>query len=179
MEDFLIVLGGYIFCFILGVGLVGFLQKGFFLAFFKVKASRGTKILIKVRDSLRDYYRAGEVKDELLSFKDLDKKEVKIKMYKSALYRTLNVNAVDYDSESGNLISRDYTILGGHDPKKFNNLLVRALTGPKTMNNEERIQLFILLGIGAICVFIAFMVFGMSSEVTECVARIPQIVGEI
>lgn len=179
MSEFLIVLGGYIFCFVLGVGLISFLQKDFFMSFFAVKASRGSKILIRVRDSLRDYYRAGLVKDELLTFKDLDKQEVKIKMHKTALYRTLNMNAVDYDSESGNLISRDYTILSGHDPKKYNNLLTRALTGPKTMNNEERIQLFLLFGIGAICIFIAFLVFGMSNEVTECIARIPEVVGEL
>lgn len=183
MNEFLIVTIGYALSFGMGVGLLWFFQSTFFLSFLKVKASRGKKILVKVRSPIQDYYTAGEVdSDGLLRFKDLDGEELYLDYTNKALYRTLNVNAVDVDMEAKTLVGRDFQHYSGYDPKKFTQKLKRALQKPGELKTEERILLILVVVAAGLSAFTLFLVFNMSTQVDLLVQNMNsavQVVAEI
>lgn len=179
MNDILIVMIGYIISFLFGVGLLWFFMSDFMTAFLKVKASRGKLILVKLRSSVRDYYRVGKLDDEMLVFKDDNKNTRRINMHKAALYRTLNVNCVDIDEESNCMISRDYEVLNGHDAKKINNLFVRALTKPQTLSKTDQIIMF-MLGAAILGILLTlFFVYNIMTGLDELALQAVSNVGEV
>ena len=178
MSEFLFITLGYVLAFGMAIGLVAFLQRGFFINFIKTKASRGKKLLVRIRSSLEDYYTIGEVSEGILTFKDITKEQRKISVEKGDFYRSLNINCVDLDDDTNTIIKRDGSIMNGFDAKKFNNLLVRALTKPKDLNKEEKLILILLFAIAAGVAFVGFTVFGVSNELQACVSNVVP-VGEI
>lgn len=178
MSDFIFIFIGYLGTFLIALFLVNFFQKGFFIPFFRVKASRGKLVLVKVRSDLEDYFRVGEVNDGILTFKDAKKEERKVAIGKTVFYKTLNVNCVDIDEEANAPVTRDYNIVNGHDAKKFTNLLKRALTKPKEMDNQEKIIMALLFVIVGGVALTAFLVFGITTEIDQCINAASS-VGEI
>ena len=55
--------------FVLALAFIGFLQRGFFWPFIRVKVSFGKYVLIKIRAINRDHYRMGEINEGFLIYK--------------------------------------------------------------------------------------------------------------
>lgn len=180
MNEILIVMAGYLLSFVFGVGILWFFQASFFLTFLRVKASRGKLIIVKVRSPVHDYYRPGEVdSDGLLKFKDMDGETLHFNWTNKALYRTLNVNAVDVDLESGVLIGRDYELYNGYDPKKFSDKLKRALQKPGELKTEQRILFFLVIASAGLSGLALFILFGLQTDIALLIDRVPTLVGEV
>ncbi len=130
---------------------IGFIIRGFFWKFIKVKLSFGRLILVKVRAINRDFFSIGEVKDGFLVYK-AHKKNKRIAIKDSTVfYKSIGVLWVDVDEEKGALCKVDYSAIDGFDSEKFENLFVRTLYRPSISDNKEKIM-FIMLGV---CILLA------------------------
>jgi len=154
-----VVIAGIIF------GFVAFYLRGWLVPYVKVKASRGSKVLVKVRNPLVDYYIIGVPEGKLVNMRLRGKRDVKLSIPDTAYYRMLGVVCVDVDEESGAVVTRDYNIVSSYDPVTNNNLHVRALTAPKDKDKENMIVLIILVLMFLVVLFVAFKVNSLSNEV--------------
>jgi len=140
--------------------LLGAVQKGFLWKYLKVRASFGRLILIKARAINQDYFKVGEVSENMLVFHKLDDK-IKIQLDSKAnpIYRCLGIQWVDWDEETNNLSKTDYSTVASWDANKFSNLLKRALMRPAIGDNKEYILIVLcILAIvaGAIGIYLGF-----------------------
>jgi len=155
----------YMVVVVLSLFILGFIQRGFFWKFLKVKMSFGRLILVKVRGLTRDFYSIGEVEESFLVFKthkskkriivknksnkeseseskgDIIKKEIKTN---TVFYRSLGVIWVDYDENTGALSRTDYSGIEGFDPVKFEELYTRALFKPAISDDRTKVIFTIL-----------------------------------
>jgi hypothetical protein len=131
MNDFVIFVmcGAVLMC--LPVLGIAFWQKGFFWSFLKVKASRGTKVFIRLVEHNGVFYKAGEVVEGMLIFKDNDKEQRRIPLEREVVYRSMNMNCVDIDSQNNLFIKPFGELKGVFDAKKFDSLIKRALYKPE------------------------------------------------
>jgi len=149
----------YLLVIIIGFALINFLSNGFFIVFIRVKASRGKKVLVKVRSVLQDYYRIGTIIDNDLEYLDKNKQKRRVNLPKNAIYRSLNLNCIDTDEETNSVVTLDFTVVDGHDAQKTDNLLVRALTKPAALSNFEKIVfvgIVVAIIVAAISAYISY-----------------------
>ena len=180
--EFLIIVMTYLLSFLAGFGLVWFFQGDFFLNFFKVKASRGKKVLVKARGPNTDYFSTGKIVDGWLIFKDIDKDVKRIKWNNRCVYRMLNINVVDVDDISNSLITRDYSVITGYDAKQVDHTINRAMQKPEAYNMKEQIQFFIVIGIAigmALLLFNFFDLMGMVEQILNNVGSASGETGEV
>src|SRR4030042_3601616 len=125
---------------VIPIFLISFLMRDFFFKFFKVKASMGKKVMVKIRTSLIDYFAIGEFKDGQLYFKShKDKKIINVPADAKVFYRSLGINWVDLNETDNSLSSNDYAAIGGFDAQKFSDLYERALMKPAIVPTQEKI----------------------------------------
>ena len=156
MNDIIyFVLAGAIF-----IGLITFLfnfmSNGFFLAWFKAKASRGKKILIIVKTKLNFYPAFGKVQGDSFVFYDHETKRdagnkiakrLKIPA-KSPFFRLFNVWVCVIDEASGSFTDiRGEPNVAGFDPIFQESLLMRALVRPTFEQKKTLFFIIIILGI--------------------------------
>ena len=142
------------------------LLRGWLVPYLKVKASRGGKLLVKIRGNLEDYYKVGlHDSDGLLNVKFKDKKTYKLDISKSAYYRTLGIVAVDIDEKSKMSIDRDYKINSTFNHELFQDILCQALENPKGMRRNEMIIMVVLILMFLVVLFVAFKVNGLGEQV--------------
>lgn len=154
---------------LIGLTIGGFAVwlKGFFGAFVRVKASRGVKVFVRLVDKNGVFYKSAEVVEGMLIFKDNDKETRRIPLTRNVLYRSLNMNCVDIDSETNQFITQTGSTIGVFDAKKFDHLIKRALYKP----NPEDKKLLIILALVVIILlavgFIGFKVVSLEGVVTQ------------
>jgi hypothetical protein len=122
---------------------------GLFGPFFKVKASRGKKILVRVRNPVQDYFRAGEVIENHLIFKDREKDTRRIPMEYGVVSRAATIFWCEVDDEKNCFFKReDAKAVQTYDAKKTDSLLVRALYKPALEDNfTKAILLLVIVGL--------------------------------
>lgn len=146
-------------------GFVGFYLRGWIGSYIKVRASRGGKVMVKVRNPLVDYFVVGVPEGKMVNMRLRGKRDVKLTIPDTAYYRMLGIVCVDVDEESGAVVTRDYNIVSSYDPVVNNNLHVRALTAPKDKDKENMIVLVIVILMFLVLLFVAFKVNSLGEQV--------------
>lgn len=113
------------------IGIMNFLFGGLLGPFFKVKSSRGKKILVIIRNPVQDYFKAGEVNENHLVFKDREKDTRRIPMEHGVVSRRAGIFWCEIDDEKSCFFRRDDGKgVMTYDAKKTDSLLLRALYKP-------------------------------------------------
>ena len=155
MNDIILVMSSYIAIIGLSIGILAWLQAGFFGAFFKVKTSRGKKILVKLMKPTGADFIAADIVEGSLYFKYKKEKKL-ISKFEEGIYRAYNINCVDMDSKTWGIIIKDFSAVSTNDPTKTDFLVERALMRPDKKLTKENIMIFMLIIIILICLFIAY-----------------------
>jgi hypothetical protein len=160
---------------LIAVFIIGFLQRGFFFPFLKVKVSFGKYILAKVRAVNRDYYKTGWIDEGFLVYKTKDGKKRIAIPDSSVFYRSLGVTWVDIDEKTNNLLKPDYTVMSGYDAQMYDSLLKRALYRPTEA--DQKFKIFMILLIVAILVgvasgYISFLGYRLDQQILGNIAEI-------
>lgn len=145
MNEFTAQLLAYLVVFIMLVGLVSVLLRGFFWKYLRVRGSLGRLVLLKARGLAGDSFTVAKPEEGFLSFKLHGKKlrlPVKEQKY---FYRCMGVAWIDYDEQTGAVVAPDFSAVGSYDAEKVENLLIRALTRPLDLSNKEIIIIILLL----------------------------------
>ncbi len=171
----------YVVIFLCGVGILFFLLKSFLPAWFKVRRSAGTLILVHVANPLMDYYKAGRVDNGFLYYKArkrVDNPDPNRMLYvgdiRNFSYKAFGVNVIDVDdikncvwnrygvsgvSDTG--ISSNYNAVSTNNAEAYDEAQYTALHKPSTkkaMFDEYTWQIisliaFILLAVGLFLVY--------------------------
>lgn len=149
----------YLVVMVLGWFFVGFIQRGFFLRYVRVKLSFGRLIMVKIRALNRDYFRIGKTEEGFLVFKGTDgHRRISIKD-RDVFYRVMGTIWVDVDDEKGALVKPNFSTVTGFDAEKYDNLYKRTLYKPAIADNKDKIifgALVILLIVTALAVVLAY-----------------------
>lgn len=176
MNDFtsllLTYVGIYFGVVLLAVAAINFFMGGAFFPWFKVKISRGKKILVRVRTIVQDYYKPGIIDKGMLVFIDREKEERRLSAVEGSVYRGMGVNNVDVDDETNAVIKRDFTAVSGFDAVKYNYLYLRALFRPENMTKEIRIIIILLVVVLLISAAAAFMAYDNGVKITALSALV-------
>lgn len=169
MHDIYYFIISYALLLAIFFGLIQFLSNGFFSTFIRVKASRGKLVLVCVHSILGRYYKAGSFDGHALNYKNRnkDKKRILIDPKDSPVYRSMNVNCIDVDDETNNVLNKIFGEVAGHDAVKTDNLIVRALTRPVIGDKHAKIMLIIAIITVAVCVFTLFKVFTLETLLSQ------------
>lgn len=166
MNEILLQTMYYAIVMVLSLGISGFLLRGFFWKFIKVKLSFGKLILVKIKAVNRDYFRVGKIDENDLIYKtDAGEKRVTIPD-NSVFYRVMGTTWIDVDDQKNSIAKPNNEAVSGYDAVKQNNLLVRALTGPELNDNHDRIMIGIgvLLIIGLVALAFLYYKQGLQIE---------------
>lgn len=180
MNDLSWTMVSFVVIALLVFAFFSWLFRGFMMPYLKVKASRGSKVLVKVRNPLVDYYSIGvpDGKVVRISLKTgKEKKDVSISIPSTAFYRSLGVICVDMDEESCAVITRDYNVISTHDAVTTNNLMVRQKMAPNDTRNKDIWVMVLLVLILVGVVVLGFMLNGLSEQIGSNV--VGQIVGGV
>lgn len=154
---------------------LGFIQKGFFWKYLKVKMSFGKLILIKVRGLTRDFFCIGEIDKNFLIFK-VHKENKRINVEdKSVFYRCLGPIWCDVDEQKNALCKVDYSTISGFDAVKYEDLYTRALYKPAITDNKEKIMLGLLVAIAIGIVIIGILVFKNAEGIQALWTKVGQV----
>lgn len=154
MNEVFIQAGYYGIVMLLSLTLAGFIQRGFFWKFIKVRISFGKLIMVKLRAVNRDYYKVGHIEEEFLVFKSKDG-ERRIPIPDSSyFYRSIGVTFIDVDDKNSALCKPDYTTAGTFDAEKYDNLYKRTLMRPQ-LNDKMQKALIIIAIVGALAAIVA------------------------
>jgi len=121
---------------------------GWLRVWFKVKPSRGRFVMVKVRNVLRDYFKAGRIEEGWLIYRKVGKKkseESRISINESCVYRSMGVYVIDVDEQKDCSVSKDFSAVSGYDAEKNNSLHLRALYKPSIMDDKTKILLILLI----------------------------------
>ena len=136
----------YAVAMLFGIIILAFLQKGFFWKYVKVRLSFGRLILVKIRSTIRDYFSVGEMEEGFIVFKiKKEKYRISISPEDKPFYRCLAANWIDISEENWGICKTNYATVSGFDPKKYSDLLTRALMRPSVTSNQEKIILVLLI----------------------------------
>ena len=88
----LIQTGAYLAVFLVTIIIFNFLTKGYLFTYIRVKASRGSKVLVRILGFTGYYYRAGSIDQSVLTFKNKQKNEDSYKIQKEDIFQEMLVN---------------------------------------------------------------------------------------
>lgn len=180
INTLVIQMVAYLITMLATVGIIAFVQSGFFWSFLKVKMSMGRKILVKSRTATHDDYAVGYVEDGTLKFViNKNNKTINLPDNHKAFYRSIGVLWVDVDEETNNICSIDYSVQPGFDAIKMDNLIKRALQKPLEKGNFERVVVLLLLGILAASAFGAYLAYMNSEAILNIQNTLPTITSQL
>ena len=180
LKEMMLIGASYLGIILIGFALMNFLTGGFLITFLRVKASRGKKVLVKVKSVTDSYYKIGKVSEKTLTYRARDQKEnKKIPVPDGEIfYRSMSVWGCDVDEENNSFITPKGEIVATYDAEKYDQLITRALYKPTLMDKNEKIM---LLMIGAVILGIVITVFFVKGiddnmiSLLEQVARLNEI----
>lgn len=146
---------------VIAIGGVAFFQAGFFGPYFKVKSSRGKKLLLKVLHPVQSYFRAGKLEEGFLVYKDRTGNERRIEFQEGCIDRCVGVYWATVDDEKNCMVRRfDGKGLDSFDAVKYDELYKRALYKPDLMDDRlAKLTLVLLCVIVIVMVAVAVMTF--------------------
>lgn len=170
MEEFwYYVINGFVSMFI-PVFLIGFVWlRGFFFSIMRVKASGGSKALIRGWNVTGYAWRVGKLSDGWLVYK-WGKNNRRLKVSKEDFYQMLKVNVIDIDFDSNTITRRGYVQGTPHDAEKTENYYVRAITAPNLVETKTLVILIMLgliIAIGIITAGLVFKSYGLLEQLTQ------------
>ena len=139
--------------------------------YLRVKASRGSKILVKVRGPIEDYDVIGTPSEGMITFKDRSKETKRVSLPREAIIKYLGVYWCEVDEESGTVAVKDFSIVPGFDPVKFENYIVRSLTRP-ALNQKKDIIVYVALGLIVVLLIAVLVQLAGIKELIPTVASI-------
>lgn len=158
---------------------VGFLLRGFFWNYIKVRTSFGKLVMVKVRSRIRDFFIRGWIENGYLlyevknGFMDTSTIRIRIPSDANVFYRCLSVLWIDVDEEKHVLCKTDYSPVDGYDAIKFDNLLKRALQRPSINTGIEKLIILILVIVGVIVLVCAYFGYSSMAQVKILNANLP------
>jgi len=154
--EFYVYVGYGLFAMFVVWAVISFFLGGFLKPFMQVKRSRGKKVLVRVRNPIQDYFRAGSVEEGVLLFKDREKNTRRIPMMNGVVSRAATVFWVEVDDEKNCFFKRDTgEAAGTYDAVRVDSYITRALVRPGLFGDSTvRILLLLvilaLVGIGIV-----------------------------
>ena len=154
-QELIYIVVSYAVVFIIPFFILAMYQGGFFGPYARVKASRGKKVLVKVRTLSSHYFRVGSIVEGTLIYKDRNKEQHTIPIVNDGcVYRMLGVTCLDTDEEKNMLYDHAKAReISGYDAVRYDQIIKRALQKPSLVNPNITIILLIviivaLLGLG-------------------------------
>jgi hypothetical protein len=140
---------------------ISFFLGGLLSPFMAVKRSRGKKVLVVIRSTVQDYFRAGNIEEGFLVFKDLQKASRRIAMMPGVVSRKAGIYWVEVDDEKNCFYERkNGDAVATFDAPKYDSLLVRAIYKPGILGNDYILYILILvLLLFVVSIALAYMVF--------------------
>ena len=131
--------------------VIEFYSKGFILKYIRVRSSRGRKVLVRVIGQVTDYLEVGEIAEGMVKFGDRSTRGRSKKIVslpdQGGVTRLLGVHWVYIDEKKNAVLLSDFSAVTGYDAERNNNLLMRALYRPETLNTNQKLM---LVGVGLI-----------------------------
>jgi predicted DNA-binding antitoxin AbrB/MazE fold protein len=146
-QELIYTVVSYAVVFIIPFFLIAMYQGGFFGPYASVKASRGKKVLVKVRTLSSHYYKTGKIVEGVLIYKDRNKEQHTIPIVnEGCIYRMLGVTCVDTDEEKNMLYDHvKGREISGYDAVRYDQIIKRALQKPTLVNPNITIILLIVI----------------------------------
>lgn len=149
----------YFVVLILAFFVIGFILRGFFWKFIRVRLSFGRFILCKLKAVNRDYYATGHIEENFLILTThKNTRRICIKD-SSVFYKSIGVTWVDIDDQKNALVKPDFSTVDGFDPVKYNNLYKRTLYKPSIADNKEKMVIGGIILIIILCGILAFFLY--------------------
>jgi hypothetical protein len=124
---------------------LSFLMRGFFFKFLKVKASFGSKILVRIHTQIDRYYTIGIIEDGFLVFRTRTKSNRRVVLPNGAIYRSIGVYWIDVDEEKNCVIKPNMEVVSGFDADRYNSLYLRALYRPAIQDANAKIMMILVV----------------------------------
>jgi len=159
--EFYVYVGYGLFAIIVSIIAINFILGGLLGPFFKVKKSRGKMILVRVRHPVQDYFRAGEIIEGFLVYKNREKEKKRIPMKPGIVSRAATVYWCEVDDEKNCFFDRKSgEAIGTYDPVRVDNYIVRALTRPGLFgDNFVKIVLILVIVLLIAVIALGYMTY--------------------
>ena len=165
-TDILVRMGLYLAIMIVVLFILNIYTHNFFFKYIKVRASRGKKILIRVVGQISDYPIVGEPVEGSLKFKDRTKADKILQLPQGAVSKFLGINWVMVNEELNAVYLPDLKGVSGFDAIRYNNLYLRALYKPPTLDNKQKLMFFGIIAIILGLVLVYIKLGDISSSIT-------------
>lgn len=147
------------------IALLNFLTSGYVLKYIRVRASRGTRLMVRVHGITGIRYRIGQIKDKTLQFKDEGKLKKYEKVNKYNIFKEAAVQTVEVDEVSNSVRTVNWQSTPGHDTDHFDNLLVRALERPNLADKtKETIMFLLIIALVLMMGFALYLLYNISQQ---------------
>lgn len=143
---------------VLTLFIVGFLLRGYFVPFLRVKMSFGKNILVRVRQIHTDIFRVGKVEEGMIIFDKVDGK-ARIKIPKGSFYFSWGIKCIDIDDDTNAVIMPDMKGVEGFDAVKFDELIKRSIYRASASDRNEKIIMGMCFLIIALVIVVGFLVY--------------------
>lgn len=172
--EFYVYVGYGLFAMIVVIVGMNFILGGLLGPFFRVKRSRGKMLLIRVRNPVQDYFKAGSVEEGWLTFTDREKNKRRIKMVNGVVSRAATVFWCEVDDEKNCFYKRDDgSAVSTYDAVKTDSLLTRALYKPMLQEDKLKVITLILVILALLVIIVtAVLVFRSSAKVDLVLATV-------
>jgi hypothetical protein len=117
---------------------------GFIMAYIRVKASRGAKIMLLIATPISYYYKIGVPAEQIVIYKDRSKEEKRLSIPEGSVIRFLGINWLIIEEDKNAVMRLDWKAVSGFDAPRYNNLYLRALYKPLL---QDTIKIIILIGV--------------------------------
>ena len=155
--------GVYLAVLVIAFIIFNFLSKGYLRVYLMVKASRGKKILVRALSFTGYYYRAGNLDNAILTFKNKAKVIDSYRIRKTDIFLEMGVNVICVDETTKKIIHINNDPREGHDTEHIDSLIKRALYKPSMRDNPKEMILIVLAVISTIAsVITLYLVYTMT-----------------
>lgn len=159
--EFYVYVGYGLFAMVVVFVALNWLLGGFLRPFLEVKRSRGRKVLVRVRNPVQDYFKAGAIEEGVLIFKDREKNTRRIPMQRGVVSRAATVYWVEIDDEKNCFFRRETgEPVSTYDPVKVDSYIVRALVRPGLFGDNTVKMLLALVIVALVAIgIVGFLVY--------------------
>lgn len=154
--------------------LINWWSKNFITTWLKVRASRGGKLLVRVRSVKDWYFRTGAVDESFLIYTDrsAEKKQHRLAIKPNSIYQSWGVSAIDVD-ETKNTIFIYGNEVSGFDAVKYDQYLQRMASAPrKEETKKDNTLLYAVCVVGIIVLVAAYMILHKEDAISLAVHAI-------
>lgn len=156
LVESLSIMASYIILVVALIIALNWLQRNFLWAFIRVRASRGSKVLIEIHGLTDNYFKIGDFDSTNITFKN-KKGDVCLLagVEPSCIIPVMGVHKIEYDEVNKCLWTREGAVIAGNDPVHVDQLIKRAMEGAGSENKLLKV-LVILFIIGLLVTITGF-----------------------